>query len=88
MLGDSFARSDGGLRALAANGSTFPPMSFIPPPSQTDFEAAKARSEYVTEKALHFAETHPKADHSLGTRPQRLLRRVREALRRKRVSQD
>ena len=63
-------------------------MSFIPPRSQMDLEAAEARSQEIHENALHYAETHPKADHPLGTRPQRLLRRVREALRSRRASQD
>lgn len=63
-------------------------MSFIPPPSQAAFEAAKARSQEIQEKALHYAETHPMADHPLETRRQRLLRRVREALRSKRTAED
>jgi hypothetical protein len=63
-------------------------MSFIPPQSPMDLEAAKARSQEIHENALHYAETHHQADHPLGTRPQRLLRRVREALRWKRASQD
>jgi hypothetical protein len=61
-------------------------MSFIPPPSRMDFEGAKARTQEIQENALHYAETHPKGDRPLETRPGRLLGRLRRALRSKRPS--